>query len=101
MNCPKCGADSKVVETRGDRRRRQCLSCAERWSTIEIMLARGAVKTEKPKEPEKKKEPPVAKVSMAAQLKRNTEARRKLEERKDRKSYSSWDDDNDFLPDRW
>lgn len=41
--CPKCGADSYVINTRADesgriRRRRECPFCGERWSTIEIFL---------------------------------------------------------------
>lgn len=35
--CPRCGSDTCVVETRGPRRRRQCLECAERMTTHEIM----------------------------------------------------------------
>jgi len=40
MNCPYCGfEDSKVIDSRasegGIRRRRQCLSCGQRFSTIE------------------------------------------------------------------
>src|SRR4030042_2711306 len=40
MNCPYCGfEDSKVIDSRagegGIRRRRQCLSCGQRFSTLE------------------------------------------------------------------
>ena len=40
MNCPYCGfEDSKVIDSRasegGIRRRRQCLACGQRFSTIE------------------------------------------------------------------
>lgn len=39
-DCPQCGGDSKVVDSRrnrtGIRRRRECLKCAHRWRTLEI-----------------------------------------------------------------
>ena len=40
--CPKCGGDSTVIDTRERlnsdiRRRRKCLSCGYRWSTVERM----------------------------------------------------------------
>lgn len=42
MICPKCGAASRVLETRaGDhlttKRRRQCEACAHRFVTVEIL----------------------------------------------------------------
>ena len=41
MKCPRCQHDSRVVETREPKRRRQCLSpaCGHRWSTVEISAA--------------------------------------------------------------
>lgn len=41
MNCPKCNdSDTDVIDTRpmpyGVRRRRECLACDHRWSTVEI-----------------------------------------------------------------
>lgn len=45
MRCPKCGCpDDKVVDTRvsrdgdGIRRRRECLACANRFTTVEALL---------------------------------------------------------------
>jgi transcriptional regulator NrdR family protein len=43
--CPKCGGWSKVIDTRYrlDRpllRRRRCLSCGLRWSTLEVRYIR-------------------------------------------------------------
>jgi transcriptional repressor NrdR len=35
MNCPVCNSDTKVIDSRGVRRRRECLKCAQRFSTIE------------------------------------------------------------------
>ena len=50
MNCPKCGAASRVLETRaGDhlttKRRRQCEACAHRFGTVEILGAAAHVTT--------------------------------------------------------
>ena len=40
MTCPVCGADTKVIDSRpiedGTRRRRQCLECDHRFTTVEI-----------------------------------------------------------------
>ncbi len=41
MSCPKCGGiDSRCLDTRvhcmGFRRRRQCLGCGLRWTTVEL-----------------------------------------------------------------
>lgn len=44
MNCPECGGESKVLETRWDqanewlKRRRLCLNpyCMTRWFTVEV-----------------------------------------------------------------
>lgn len=36
--CPSCGSDdSKVIDVRGDYRRRECLTCNERFSTTEVV----------------------------------------------------------------
>lgn len=50
MQCPKCAyAETKVVDTRNAhndqaiRRRRQCLHCGYRFSTIETMLREGVL----------------------------------------------------------
>ena len=40
MNCPKCGNDTHVVDSRPNdesvARRRECVACKYRFSTIEI-----------------------------------------------------------------
>lgn len=40
MTCPVCGAETKVVDSRsvedGTRRKRKCLECDYRFSTVEI-----------------------------------------------------------------
>lgn len=41
MNCPMCQhEDSRVTDSRGDRRRRECLHCRHRWTTIELMASK-------------------------------------------------------------
>ena len=47
ITCPKCFGESQIIETRtvyqhdspveSKRRRRQCISCKERWTTMEVM----------------------------------------------------------------
>jgi transcriptional regulator NrdR family protein len=41
VKCPRCQSDSRVIETREPKRRRQCLGagCGHRWSTVELSLA--------------------------------------------------------------
>lgn len=35
--CPICTHQvSKVIETRGNRRRRECLRCRHKWTTLEV-----------------------------------------------------------------
>jgi transposase-like protein len=36
MNCPLCHAESLVIRTDGNRRRRECVNCKYRWSTLEL-----------------------------------------------------------------
>lgn len=36
MPCPRCGADTRVIDTRGITRTRRCVSCDERFATREI-----------------------------------------------------------------
>ena len=35
MDCPKCKSKTMVLETRGNERRRACLSCGHRFGTLE------------------------------------------------------------------
>lgn len=41
MLCPHCHQPSKVIDSRaasdGWRRRRECLACRERWTTLEVV----------------------------------------------------------------
>jgi transcriptional regulator NrdR family protein len=36
MNCPLCHADTLVIRTDGNRRRRECVNCRYRWNTVEL-----------------------------------------------------------------
>jgi transposase-like protein len=36
MNCPLCHADGLVIHTDGTRRRRECVTCRYRWTTVEL-----------------------------------------------------------------
>lgn len=39
IRCPLCQSDTKVTDTRGIERRRECVSCKHRFSTAEILKA--------------------------------------------------------------
>ena len=39
MKCLVCGGISRVLRTEGGTRRRECLRCHHRWTTIEIVRA--------------------------------------------------------------
>lgn len=105
MNCTKCGSDTKVIDSRGTKRRRECLTCQHRFSTVEVLWERGKPEIkyieenkqiEKPKPVAKKTiKPP--KQNSAIQLKKNASARRKIEDWRD----SFLDPDYDYLPDKW
>jgi Zn ribbon nucleic-acid-binding protein len=36
VNCPLCRADTLVIHTDGNRRRRECVNCKYRWTTVEL-----------------------------------------------------------------
>lgn len=39
MKCQRCSGDSRVIETREPKRRRECTSCGHRWTTFELSAA--------------------------------------------------------------
>jgi NAD-dependent SIR2 family protein deacetylase len=97
MKCIECGGLTHVLETRGTIRRRECLVCKARFKTEEVVMAEPERKAPAPK---KFKSPniSVAKEKMVARKK----ARDEIERRKwDRESDSWWNEDNNYLPDRW
>jgi DNA-directed RNA polymerase subunit M/transcription elongation factor TFIIS len=53
--CPKCAADSRVVNTRAGtmsrKRRRECLACAYRWNTYESLINPDAIRLRDHKHP--------------------------------------------------
>jgi transcriptional regulator NrdR family protein len=108
MNCPKCNGGTKVVDRRSTRRRRECLVCQNRFTTLEV-LPEDVVKKFEPRE-----EPVVQTVKIAkpktapkqpnkitiSAVKRNADARRKIEDLRDF-GDSFMDPDFDYLPERW
>jgi len=38
MFCQSCGGKTRVVDSRAERRRRECLKCKARFSTIELVV---------------------------------------------------------------
>ena len=55
--CPTCGsADSRVKDSRQNRRRRCCRACGALWSTIETFVE-GSVGSRKPRQTKKRKKP--------------------------------------------
>lgn len=97
MNCPKCGAESKVIDTRGSRRRRECVACKARYSTVEV-LAQNSRGSNKPPKPAPVVKPAVKpKAQPVSVIKKAADARRKIEYMRD----SFLDPDYDFIPERW
>ena len=110
MNCPKCNADTKVIDRRGERRRRECVECKHRFSTVELLAERGRtlkvkdmpeqIQVAKPAKPavvKPKVSKPNPNVTTLGLVKRNADARRKIEELRE----SFMDPDYDYLPERW
>ena len=50
MKCPVCGADTKVYDSRsyndGIKRRRECLNCERRFTTLEFRICASKQKKE-------------------------------------------------------
>ncbi len=89
-----------MLETREDRRRRACEGCGGRFTTVELLLDDlpddlSALKQTKKVAPK----PVQKKVDRAAK----TEARRRIEEMREKRAaaYNPFDEDTDFIPDRW
>jgi transcriptional regulator NrdR family protein len=90
MKCA-CGSDTKVVDTRliedKQRRRRVCLTCGNRFNTLEVLeseLTRYTVKPiEEPKQEEPKVKTPYVRKETAQKIKeKKTRARHMLEDMK-------------------
>lgn len=100
LNCASCGAATRVLETRGDQqsitRRRECLNCKQRVTTLELPKWQVNSYQQKPRAavtPTVRK-PKVNKPTSnnAAGLKNKAIARKRLEELQDMKEIM--DDDS-------
>jgi len=91
MNCT-CGGATKVVDRRGQRRRRECLVCGERFSTVEV-LEKDAPEQDKQPAPKKpatvqaqpkpaatSRPKPTAPTAPAAQAERKVPAWRRIQD---------------------
>jgi transcriptional regulator NrdR family protein len=95
LNCVKCAQPTRVLETRGNgdsiARRRECIACKARCTTIESVagaLAPQPAKTPKAAKPKKAKAISVRKpINDAAAGKLRAAARRRMEEIDDESSY--------------
>jgi hypothetical protein len=105
MKCTECGSlDWKTIDTRVDeqrnavRRRKECLGCGERATTLETIingLKPGRPGSGIPKPPPKPKKP---KVTAKDKLKARVQAMMKAEARRDARVYDDWfSSDNDYL----
>jgi transcriptional regulator NrdR family protein len=109
MKCPACKGETFVRETRSPIRRRQCSECGHRFMTVEQLYnpAHGSQVASEPKErkPKTVVAPPTIQETKS-KAKKRAEARRKIEERNIEREYKSYNDnwyeeDTNYLPDRW
>ena len=83
MKCD-CGGNTRVLDSRGVLRRRECLTCGARFSTTEEVIITKPVKSpEKKKRQTKKRVKNILPPNNWQQLEKNTSARQKLEEMRD------------------
>jgi len=90
MNCPQCNGNTCVVDRRGVRRRRKCLTCEHRFSTVETLLTATAQPTaQEPDLPAKSKllEDPRTPKPKPSPIKRAATARKKIEDLRDMYQY--------------
>jgi len=78
MKCD-CGSKTRVLDSRGVNRRRECLQCFMRFSTEEVIVTKSDKKKVKTKKRVKNILPP----NNWQQLAKNINARQKLEEMRD------------------
>ena len=82
----KCDYEGRtcVLDSRGDYRRRECLTCGARFSTTEAVVVTKPVKSpEKKKRQTKKRVKNILPLNNWQQLEKNTSARQKLEALRD------------------
>lgn len=82
MKC-SCGEPTQVLDRRGEYRRRECVVCGKRFSTMEIVVNRARTKAPTKKRKTRATEaPPMAK-NTREQVTKNASARRRLEDMRD------------------
>lgn len=82
MKCD-CGSKTRVLDSRGSNRRRECLKCFMRFSTEEVVVTKPVKFIEKKKVQTKKRVKNILPTNNWQQVAKNTSARRKLEELRD------------------
>ena len=82
MKCD-CGGKTRVLDSRGVNRRRECLKCHMRFSTEEVIITKPVKSPEKKKRQTKKRVKNILPPNNWQQLEKNTSARQKLEEMRD------------------
>ena len=82
MKCD-CGGKTRVLDSRGVNRRRECLKCHMRFSTEEVIITKPVKSPEKKKRQTKKRVKNILPLNNWQQLEKNTSARQKLEEMRD------------------
>lgn len=82
MKCD-CGSKTRVLDSRGVCRRRECLKCFMRFSTEEIVVTKPVKFIEKKKVQTKKRVKNILPPNNWQQVAKNTSARRKLEALRD------------------
>jgi transcriptional regulator NrdR family protein len=78
MKCD-CGGNTRVLDTRGVHRRRECLKCCMRFSTEEVVVTKPVKFVEKKKRQTKKRVKNILPANNWQQLAKNTSARQRLE----------------------
>lgn len=102
MNCGKCGGITQVLESRNNdqnivRRRRKCVKCGERFTTMEMRVDLLLNKAQLPNAVAKSvPRPNLSPEQKAEIIKRKMEARRKVEARRDAKLLQDLYGDDDF-----
>ena len=82
MKCD-CGGNTRVMDSRGVLRRRECLKCTMRFSTEEVIITKPVKSPEKKKRQTKKPVKNILPLNNWQQPEKNTSARQKLEALRD------------------
>lgn len=88
-----------MLQTRGVRRRRECLRCGHRFTTIEQLLIGSLSDEVKEAKPRVIRAPDVT--AAKKKLIQVKKARDKIEERRWAKESDWYSEDNNFLPEKW